>query len=227
MRAKKKLRLAAIVLGVFLTVAWIWPATGTGFAAESDGILLYLSGKTLPTAGRLASGTAVVPLRSVADDLKLDYRPGSGNQISVSRGDKRVTFGVGSDLALVNGHEVWCGFVVTLEGEEVMAPLRFLVENLGFSLVWSEGAQRAIYITPVTENNITIGTIRERQETASLSIDIQYPRIVSSDPTLQPALDQANAYFAERIKARNRLPIIGGIRMSRSTTALFTIKKTS
>ena len=48
---------------------------------------------------------------------------------------------------------------------------------------------------PTWSLSLVIGTVRERQETSTLQIHIQYPKIVGLDPTVQGPMD---AFFLNR-----------------------------
>lgn len=193
------MRLRAGVIGFVLitviAVAVVGGSVGLAQAAPASGIALTLNGKALSTAGQIVNDTAVVPLAGIAADLGLTYYGPSSSGAEVSYGDKRVTFTIGGDWATVSGHEVLCPFAVVRQGDQVLVPLRFLVENLGFAVKWTDGATRRIDIVPVTENPIVIGTVRERRETATLRIDMQYPKLSGLDAAVQA---QLNAFFADR-----------------------------
>jgi inhibitor of cysteine peptidase len=74
-------------------------------------------------------------------------------------------------------------------------PLRFLMENTGYQVRWIPGPTAGIDIRPIVENPIIIGTTRQRRETSTLGIEMQYPWISGLDAAVQ---DKMNAFFASR-----------------------------
>ena len=188
-------------VSVALVTAMVFGGSlGVAQAAPAAEVALSLEGQALHTTGSLLyDSVTMVSLKDLAAEMGFTYK-GPGNnamgttyQATVTCKDKRVTFNIGSSWAVVNGHEVLCTAPI-LEGDKVMVPLRFLAENMGFQVIWT-GNPMGVDLRRVTENPIVIGTVRERQETSTLRLDLQYPKIAGLDPAVQ---GQLNAYFSNR-----------------------------
>lgn len=192
---RNRARILGFVLAIVVALTSLGGAPGTAQAVTAPPVALTLEGRPLATSGNLLDGTTVVSLKDLAAELGLTYYGPSDGQAVVSYGDKRVAFRIDSSWAVVNGHEVLIPHVAAREGDQVIVPLRFLLENLGFAVKWSDSPVMRVDIRPVTENPIVIGTVRERQETAALRIDLQYPRIVGLVADVQ---GQLNSFFANR-----------------------------
>lgn len=119
-------------------------------------------------------------------------------RVIVAGPNRRIIFSSGNGLATVNGHEVRSG-APFLENDQFMVPARFCLENMGYRLTWHSSPSYSIDLVPIELNNVVIGTIRERQETSTLIIDVQYPRLSGLESTdIQEAM---NSYFASRPNA--------------------------
>lgn len=192
---RNRMGIVRVALALAVGIAVVSGVCGAALAAQTNEIALSLEGKALGTVGKLISDTTLVSLEDISTDLGLTYWGPRDSQAVVTYKDKKVTFNLGSNWTVVNGHEVLCPWTPTQEGDQVMVPLRFLMENLGFRVKWVDGPANSIDIRPVVENSLIIGTVRERQETGTLQIDVQYPKIVGLDLTVQEPM---NAFFANR-----------------------------
>ena len=113
--------------------------------------------------------------------------------------DRRVTLSERRSVALVNGHEVRISALdrPRVIGGTLMVPLRFLLETMGYEVIWTGGPRNSVDLRRLAENEIIIGTGRHRIETATMKIDAQYPVIAGLAHEVQEPM---NAFFAERIK---------------------------
>lgn len=187
------------VLVAIVAVAILSSTVGVPQAAQAapmvpaNGVALSLEGKPLAAKGKLVYETTVVSLKAVAADLGLTYSVQNGT-ILVTRGDHQLTLNYRDGWALVNGHEVPC-YLPCEPGDELLVPLRFVMENTGYQVKWIPGPTVGIDIRPIVENSIIIGTTRQRRVTSTLGIDMQYPWISGLDAAMQ---DKMNAFFANR-----------------------------
>lgn len=186
---------AVFVLVMGLTMAML----GSGAAAQaSNAVLLTLEGNPLTAAGSLVNGTTMVPVEALGAELGFKVSiPSSEDRIIVSKADKKVELSQGRSVALVSGHEIRIPERPVIVGDKIMVPLRFLLETMGYEVVWQSGTINTVDLRPITENDLVIGTVRERRETATLSVDVQYPKIAGLAAEVQ---DPMNAYFADRVK---------------------------
>jgi inhibitor of cysteine peptidase len=186
----------ALLLLAFTIVAGVCAGAAAGTAQAAEGaVAISLEGKRLDTVGELLYGYTVVSLEDISASMGFTFEGFREGKAVVSYGDKRIAFNLSNNWAVVNGHEVLIPVAPVQESNRVMVPLRFLLENMGFMVRWIEGPPNSVDVRPVAENPIVIGTVRERQETSTLRIDMQYPKVVGLDPAVQ---GQMNAYFANR-----------------------------
>ncbi|MGE5485874.1 MAG: copper amine oxidase N-terminal domain-containing protein [Ignavibacteriales bacterium] len=154
-------RLPGTLTTLVLAMSLILSTTGAGLGAPADGsVLLTLSGNALSTTGVIRYEVTMVPLDSLAADLGIETRSAYEDRILVSRGKYKVDLGVGSSMAVVNGHEIRGIVPPTKENGQIMVPLRFLLENMGYDVAWQDGPQGTADIRPIEENDIIIGTVR-------------------------------------------------------------------
>lgn len=164
--------------------------------AADVAVRLTLRGAPLATTGELVDGRTFVPVKLLSAELGFtvsDYDPG---RVTVAGPNARITFATGGSTAVVNGHEVRCDYPFDKNGQ-LMVPARFFLENMGYRVRWSGGPPCAVDLVPIELNDLVIGTVRERRETLTLIVDVQYPKV--SALKSQAVQDAMNAYFANRI----------------------------
>ncbi len=165
-------------------------------------VLLAFDGEPLSCRGQLVDGTTYVSVTDLAADLGLTVAQSlAGDYVSVRSGDKIIELVPGRSTAVVSGHELAIPFTqgtLTATDGQIMAPLRFVLENIGYKIDWKDRSAQtppSINITPRKENKLVVGTVRERYDTATLLVDIQYPKIWGlSDDILEPM----NRFFSGR-----------------------------
>lgn len=194
-----KMRGLRVALALAMVAGVLTGTSSLGAAAPAPevGIALSLEGRPIATVGELVYGTTMVSVKDLAQDLGLTVRGPGASQVTVTYKGKELEFNLGGSWTVVNGHEVICPMVPTLDGDRVMVPLRFLLENLGFAVKWIGGTPSRVDIRPVSENALIIGTIRETQVTGTLKIDVQYPRLAGLAAAIQ---DPINAFFESRVR---------------------------
>lgn len=176
---------AVLILGVLPKAA---------LAEGNAPVSVSLQGKPLAAKGELVYGTTFVPVKALGVELGFNVTAYDPARVTVAGPNNRVVFGNGSSLATVSGHETYCGGLPFIENDQLMVPARFLLESMGYQLTWSDKPSFSIDLIPVTLNNFVIGTVRERQETATLIIDLQYPKLSGLES--RDVQDAMNAYFA-------------------------------
>ena len=182
----------ALMLAAILVLGTL---TGTAQAA-GIAVRLTLRGAPLATTGELVDGRTFVPVKLLSAELGFtvsDYDPG---RVTIAGPNARVVFSIGAGSATVNGHEVRCDLPFEKDGQ-LLVPARFFLENMGYRVRWSGGPPCAVDLVPVQLNDLVIGTVRERLETSTLIVDVQYPRVSGLES--KAVQDAVNAYFAKRI----------------------------
>lgn len=186
-------RAAAVAVGAFLVVGLM---SGMASAASQDVVRLTLQNTSLTSTGQLVEGTTFVPVKQVGTELGFSVSNYDPAQATVTYGNHKVVLTNASGTALVNGHETGCP-APFLDGDVLMVPARFFFNNMGFQVSWTDSPEYAVDLLPLKENDLVIGTMRERIETATLSFDLQYPEI--SGLQSSAVQDSMNAFFSSRI----------------------------
>lgn len=163
--------------------------------ASNDVVRLTLQGKPLVATGELVNDTTFVPVKALGVELGFTVTAYDPGRVTVAGPKSRMVFSTGSGIAVVGGHETRCDLPF-LENDQLMVPARFFLENMGFRVGWSSDPAYTVDLTPVELNDLVIGTVRERQETVTLIVDIQYPKLSGLDSA--QVQDTMNAYFASR-----------------------------
>ncbi len=192
-KVRRRLVIVVLSMGLFMTAFCISAA-----APGPDAVQLTLEGKPLISQGVLVDGTTYAPVKEMGSELGFTVT-GSylDDTVIVSHGNRIIQLLAGRSTAVVNGHEVWIPARLKVINDKLMVPLRFLLENMGYNVRWKGGTQNTVDISSRNENNLVIATIRERLETASLSVDIQYPKVVDLPAGVR---DPMNQYFSTRFE---------------------------
>lgn len=106
---------------------------------------LYYEGKYHFWSNRPLSlgDRTMVPLSNLAELLDFDYTL-QGDSLRIERGGKNITLTIGQTAAALNGSPSSTDAAPFRKGGTVYVPLRFLAENLGFTVGWQEETQTII-----------------------------------------------------------------------------------
>lgn len=187
MMMKKTLALATLVL------LWLVSVSGNAMAADESKVRVFLEGESAFYHGQLSNGVTLVNLYSLADSLGADLRRETDDSnISLSLGERTVSFATGKNMITCNGQERLISVVPQVVGDELCVPLREIAENLGYRVSW-DGETRTVRLFRKTENPISITAVKEKSEDPGLSLLIQYPQISGLDG--QEAQEKINSLF--------------------------------
>lgn len=110
----------------------------------SDRVVLARDGGTvkvnrLDVPVQAPEGRTLVPLRGVLDEFGavLEY-DGEKKQVTARDGGLEVVLTIDSEVALVNGKEVRLDQPAVIQKGRTLVPLRFVGENLGYTVGWDE-----------------------------------------------------------------------------------------
>jgi len=125
----------------------------------SNDLLIYINGQLLysnPPAF-ISKGHTLVPVRQLFEALGANVMwQSEDKKINIIYPGGNTALTIGSDTALVNGTEVKLDAKPCLKNGSTFIPLRFVVENLGAYVKWSN-ALRTIDITVSTDVSVTVG----------------------------------------------------------------------
>ncbi len=92
----------------------------------------------------IENGRTLVPMRGIFQALGAAVAwDGATQRISAHTNERNVELQIGSNLALVNGEQVFLDVPPAIKGDRTMIPLRFVGEALGCQVDW-DGTKRTI-----------------------------------------------------------------------------------
>lgn len=102
----------------------------------------YLGFETPPV---IEDGSTLVPIRFLFEQMgaTVDWEQGT-QTATISQGDKTITFTIDNTTAAVNGAPATMTVPARLINGKTMVPLRFLSENLGYTVDWDADSRTAI-----------------------------------------------------------------------------------
>ena len=97
----------------------------------------------------IANDRTQVPVRAFLENLgaKVDFSA-EKREVSAILGDKEIILTLDSEIALVDGKEIKLDSPAVISNERTFVPLRFVAENLGFSVVWN-AKEKLITVTEI------------------------------------------------------------------------------
>lgn len=151
----KKKSPALILVTLFLVLALAPPGQAATIAVIVDSPAsghqpFFLKSNAAPL---IKDDRTMIPLRAVSESLgfKVEWQQ-SNNVITISKNNRQLNLQIGSTTATVDGTTVEMGVKPLLVGNLTYVPLRFISENLGYNVYYSQaGANQQvaahIYIT--------------------------------------------------------------------------------
>ncbi|WP_419871218.1 family 10 glycosylhydrolase [Candidatus Pristimantibacillus sp. PTI5] len=146
-----KIRKWSILL--LIAVICLSVAAPIGKAAGAAGIRIILNGKAIESevAPYILPkvNVTMVPLRVISEELKasVDWSAAEQRVTIKSSGNKTITMNSGSTAAIVNGESVKLDASVQVKAGRAMVPLRFVSEQLGLAVHWSQSNQTITLLT--------------------------------------------------------------------------------
>lgn len=128
------------------------PDTPVGYVLRvprRDEIVIALDGRRLelPVYPRvLPPGRSVAPVR-LAEQLGATVE-WDGARVTVRKGDKQIVITPGEQMARVGQESLDMGAAALWAGDRVLVPVRFLAEQLGYTVTWSQATWTASIRSP-------------------------------------------------------------------------------
>jgi uncharacterized membrane protein len=122
------------------------PAGFGSAQVKPTGVKVTLNGKQISFDVQpfIRDGRTIVPARAIAEALGAQVLWDSGTRSAViTKGEMTIRLPIGSKNAQVNGKTVALDVPAEIQNGRTLVPLRFLAENLRFSVSWDAAAQTA------------------------------------------------------------------------------------
>jgi uncharacterized membrane protein len=122
------------------------PAGFGSAQVKPTGVKVTLDGKQISFDVQpfIRDGRTIVPARAIAEALGAQVVWDSGTRSAViTKGEMTIRLPIGSKNAQVNGKTVALDVPAEIQNGRTLVPLRFLAENLKFSVSWDAAAQTA------------------------------------------------------------------------------------
>jgi hypothetical protein len=123
------------------SVNWQVSVPGTRTAVFTPGSKeCAVNGQQLPLDAPIylnaANSSYMIPFRFLGDILGAEVNWQGGGVVTFQLGDQTVLLNLGQRVALVNGNPVSLPVAPSAINGRTMVPLRFVIENLGASVIW-------------------------------------------------------------------------------------------
>ncbi len=192
----KRLFLAGVIISLILLI----PAYG--FAAADSRPAIVLDGTKIEAAAYIDRGNVYLPLRAVGEALGYEVQWwGEDNTISVTGSGENIVIDLNNNKITANDHVSYMGGDYTNINGSTYMDADFISGSFGLEVRWDR-QNGMVRLERVTENAISIKTVREASESDTIKITLQYPQIEGlTDKTVQ---DSINSIFRESaMEARN------------------------
>ena len=189
----KRFCLAGIVILAVLSMCAI------GFAAADSQSAITLDGTKIEAAAYVDEGGVYLPLRAVCEALGYEVQwSGTDNTISVTGHGKNIAIDLNNQLITADDHVYYMSKGYKLIADRTYLGTDFFSANFGLEVRWDRQSE-IVQLERVTENPISIKTMKEFSETEIIKITLQFPQIDGlTDKTVQ---DSINSIFKEAAMA--------------------------
>ncbi len=137
-----------LILTVLLLAMAVAPA------AASSTFVIKANGQVYDGYFAVYEGNTVVPLSFVEQAMPVTTKV-DGDNIAITMNDQVISMQLGSRQALVNGQAAVMPFAAQTDQEQVVVPLRFVLENLGAKVGWDASTYEITVTSPVLKNGLT------------------------------------------------------------------------
>ena len=187
----KRFCLAGIVILLVLSMCAI------GFAATDSQPAIALDGTKIEAAAYVDEGDVYLPLRAVCEALGYEVQwSGTDNTISVTGHGKNIAIDLNNQQITADGNAYYMSSM--LIADRTYLGTDFFSANFGLEVRWDR-QNEIVQLERVTENPISIKTMKEFSETEIIKITLQFPQIDGlTDKTVQ---DSINYIFKEAAMA--------------------------
>jgi N-acetylmuramoyl-L-alanine amidase len=135
----------------------------------------------LPQKPFIIEGVTYVPIREVCEKLGFNVAWNNQNVVTITKGDMRLEFKIGTQECLVNGKTETMPYTMVVNGK-TMVPLRFLSKTFGLQVSWIDSL-KTVVITSAGDNptQMELEKILNKQTNYSQEDLYWLSRIVSAE----------------------------------------------
>ena len=137
----------------------------------SSNIQIVLNGAVLdsPVAPVQQSGTTLVPIRLISENLKatVNYVKETG-EVTITKGNQNMVLTLGETTAVINGEQKVLALAPQLISGTTMVPIRFVSENLNCTVNWDKVAQQVVITSKEEAQTYPICTLNIRGDRKSV-----------------------------------------------------------
>ena len=115
------------------------------------GIKLYINNREVKcdVAPMIVNDRTLVPARVVFENLKAEVDwDATSRRVFITSGDKSIVFKIGSTQAVINDNPVVMDCAPLIVDDRTMVPIRFVSENLGYTVNWDGTAKKVSINAP-------------------------------------------------------------------------------
>lgn len=167
---KKLLLSGALVLSIFLGGQW-------AFAADTGSPTISLNALPIETSALVEEGSLYLPVRAISESLGYVVDWSSADQtVTLTKNDKRISLQLQNYKVIFNDHDFYMSYAPVILNNRTYMPADFYSDTLGLLVQWNKETN-AVVLKSVSENAITINTVKTTSETKALKTELQYPVI--------------------------------------------------
>lgn len=137
-----------LLLLTVITALFLFNA-GTDLARGETTVNIKVNGTTryITPEPRLVGGRVMLPLRFIVEDPAVKGKAswnGTRKEVTITRGDTKISFVIGQNTALVNGQSTAMDVAPFIIDSRTFVSLRFFAEQMGAVVAWKDRTNTAL-----------------------------------------------------------------------------------
>lgn len=137
-----------------LVLAVLMMAMVAAPAAASPDFTIKANGQAYDGYFTVIDGSTIVPISFIQQIVPVDSKVDGANITMAMNGDT-LAMKLGSKQAVVNGQDKVMPLSPLTDREQIMVPLRFVLENLGAQVAWNASTYEITVTSPVLKQGLT------------------------------------------------------------------------
>lgn len=188
-----KKNIVALLLVIFFLINIIAIVVPVLFVnAEADVTVMYNNSKlTADVSPVIYNDRVLVPVRMIFEAIDAEVKWNEvTKKVTINNQNDNIVFTINSDMAYINDKSYQLDTAAKIISNRTFIPIRFLAENSGLDVSWSD-EERTVYLKDkVSQNNkeeidyayLTDIDINENSISAEFDKDIEYNKMILEDP---------------------------------------------